>query len=84
MGDSGVGPDLAPPPPHTHTLKNHKAGLLSNTGPDPLKNHKATKRAFNIEPTSVLDPLSPHSSTKKPLVRVGPPLTKLSGSAHET
>ena len=26
------------------TLKNHKnIGFLSNTGPDPLKNHKATK-----------------------------------------
>ena len=31
------GPD---PPP----LKNHKnIGILSNTGPDPLKKHKATK-----------------------------------------
>ena len=23
-------------------------GFLSNTGPDPLKNHKATKPAFNV------------------------------------
>ena len=39
------------PPPHTHTLKNHKnIGFLSNTGPDPLKNHKATKPAFNVGP----------------------------------
>ena len=37
------GPD--PPPP----LKNHKnIGFLCNTGLDPLKNHKATKPAFNI------------------------------------
>ena len=28
---------------------NHKnIGFLSNTGPDPLKNHKATKPAFNV------------------------------------
>ena len=25
-----------------------KLGFLSNTGPDPLKNHKATKPAFNV------------------------------------
>ena len=32
----------------TH-LKNHKIVFLSNTntGPDPLKNHKATKAALN-------------------------------------
>ena len=30
-------------------LKNHKnIGFLSSTGPDPLKNHKATKPAFNV------------------------------------
>ena len=35
------------------SLKNHKAiGFLSNTVPDPLKNHKATKPAFNVEPSS--------------------------------
>ena len=35
------GPD---PPP----LKKHKnIEFLSNAGPDPLKNHKATKPAFN-------------------------------------
>ena len=33
-------------------LKNHKnIGFLSNTGPDPLKNHKATKPAFNFRPS---------------------------------
>ena len=32
---------------------NHKnIGFVSNTGPDPLKNHKATKPAFNVEPSS--------------------------------
>ena len=34
--------------------KNHKStGFLSNTGPDPLKIHKATKPAFNVRSSSV-------------------------------
>ena len=34
------------PPP----LKNYKnIGVFSNTGADPLKNHKATKPAFNVD-----------------------------------
>ena len=34
-------------------LKSHKiVGFLSNTGPDPLKNHEATKSAFNVWPSS--------------------------------
>ena len=41
--DGGQGSDPPPPP------KNHKnIGFLSNTGPDPLKNHKAAKPAFNV------------------------------------
>ena len=33
--------------------KNHKnVGFLSNTGPDPLKKHKAVKPAFNARPSS--------------------------------
>ena len=39
------GPD---PPPENH--KN--IGFLCNTGPDPLKFHKATKPAFNVGPSS--------------------------------
>ena len=40
-GDRGSGPPL----------KNYNnIGFLSNTGPDPLKNHKATKPAFNFGP----------------------------------
>ena len=32
-----------------HPLKNHKnKGFLSNTGPDPLKNHKAERPAFSV------------------------------------
>ena len=37
------------PPPH---LENHKGiGFLSNTSPDPLENHKATKPALNVWPS---------------------------------
>ena len=51
-GGGGGGNRGSGPPPHS--LKNHKnIGLLSNTVPDPLKNHKATKPAFNFEPLSV-------------------------------
>ena len=32
--------------------KSQKIGFLSNTGPDPLKNHKATKPAFTVGPSS--------------------------------
>ena len=41
------GPDPLPP------LKNHNnIGVLSNTDPDPLKNHSATKPEFTIGPSS--------------------------------
>ena len=43
-GDSGSGP-----PP---LAKSQKYRFLRNTGPDPLKNHKATKPAFNVWPSS--------------------------------
>ena len=34
-------------------LKNHKnIGLLSNSGPDPLKNYEANEPAFNVGPSS--------------------------------
>ena len=35
---------LAPPE------KSQKYGVFSNTGPDLLENHKATKPAFNVGP----------------------------------
>ena len=39
--------------PDPTSLKSHKhIGFLSNTGPDPLENHKATKPAFNVRPSS--------------------------------
>ena len=31
--------------------KSQNIGFLSNTGPDPLKNHKATKPAFTVRPS---------------------------------
>ena len=47
MGGSRGGGGSGPP------LKIHKnIGFLSNTGPDPQKNHKATKPAFNVGQSS--------------------------------
>ena len=46
-GGGDRGPDPTPPE------KIHKnLGFLSNTGPDHLKNHKATKPEFNVGPLS--------------------------------
>ena len=44
----GQGP--GPPPPENHTYCS--IGFICNTGADPLKNHKATKPAFNVVPLS--------------------------------
>ena len=72
-----------PDPP---LLKNQRnIGFLSNTSPDPQKNHKATKPAIIATFVICLDPLSPLEKkikNKKNVVKVGPPLTKISGSAH--
>ena len=46
MGGSRGAGGLDPP----EKLQN--IGFLCNTGPDPLKNHKATKPAFNVGPSS--------------------------------
>ena len=41
--EGGQGVRTPPPPPPPPPLNNHQnIGLLSNTGPDTLKNHKAT------------------------------------------
>ena len=40
-------------PPHTHTEKSQKYRVSKHTGPDPMKNHKAIKPAFNVGPSSV-------------------------------
>ena len=47
----GRGPERQPPPPPP-SLRITNIGFCSNTGPDPLKNHKATKPAFNVGPSS--------------------------------
>ena len=73
------GRGLDPPP----LLKNYKnVGLSSNTGPDPLKIYKATKPAFNVGSSSTRQ-RNVINLIKKIVVKVGPPLTELSGSAHE-
>ena len=42
------------PDPHLENDKN--VGFLSNTGPDPLKNHKAFKSAFNVLCWAIIGP----------------------------
>ena len=36
--------------PTSPLVKHKNIGFLSNAGPDPLKNHKDTKPAFNVGP----------------------------------
>ena len=43
----GQGVPIPPPPEKSQNIR-----FLSNTGPDTLKNHKATKPAFNVGPSS--------------------------------
>ena len=45
-GETGV--QNPPPPPEKHKT----IGFLSNTGPDPLENHNASKPAINVWPSS--------------------------------
>ena len=45
----GEGAGVLDPPPLEISQKYRG---FSNTGPDPLKNHKAAKPAFNVEPSS--------------------------------
>ena len=48
-GDRGSGHPPPPPPKH------HKyIGFLSDTGQEPLKNHKVAKQAYNVGPSSTL------------------------------
>ena len=106
----GEGTGGLDPPPE----KSQKSlRFVSYTGPDPLKNHKATKPEFNVGPPSAhqrnaismtfhwraddglilvefgspLPSFTINKPTKKEektlsRSRVGPPLTKLSGSAQ--
>ena len=83
-------------PPSLNNHKNK--GFSSNTGPDPLKNRNCEAsiqcwafigmqaKRFAGGPMMArlkwdLDPPYPHQ-LKKNVVKVGSPLTKLSGSAH--
>ena len=74
----------------TPTPKSHKnIGFLSNTGLDPLKITKLqsqhSRMAFLEWYSWILPPLIPSSTKKKTLknvVKVGPSLTKLTGSTH--
>ena len=50
-GGGGRVPVPLPHPPSPPERSQNK-GFLSNTGPDPPKNHKATKPAFNVGPSS--------------------------------
>ena len=71
--DPEGGQGVRTPPPHSE--KSQNIGFLCNTGPDPLKNHKATKLGpsswcFTGGPMMVqlkqyLDPLSPYQQKKK-------------------
>ena len=47
----GGGVDRGPEPPE----KSQNIGFPSNTGLDPLKNHKATKPTFNVGPSSAAE-----------------------------
>ena len=90
-GSRGRDRGSGPPP-----LKNHNTiKFPSNIGPDPLKNHKVTKPASNVGLSMVrhggsmlahlwwyLDRLSPHQ-LRKNVVKVEPPLAKLSGSVQD-
>ena len=43
-------PKVAPCPDHSTPEKSQSYRVRSNTGPDPVKNHKATESAFNVSP----------------------------------
>ena len=87
MGRPEGGGDRGSRPP---PLKNHKnIGFFSNTGPEPMKNQVSTSQHSMLghhRPASktllaLFGSSLPHYLKEKN-VRVGPPLTKLSGSAH--
>ena len=78
-GSRGGGQGSRPPSPE----KSQNIGFLCKTGPDPLKNHKATKPAFNVGPFIAAFESSISTSTKKTVIKFGHPLTKLSRSTHE-
>ena len=81
-----------PSPPE----RSKNIGFLCNTGPDPLKNHNATKPTFNVGPGSARqqNAISMAFSWQadggpvkvvfgSPVIKFGPPRTKFSGSVHD-
>ena len=93
--DPEGGQGVRTPPP----LKNHKnIGFLSNSGPDPPKNHEATEPAFNVKPLSERQQNAIYMALRWRADRArlywyfypstphhlkkASPLTKFSGSAH--
>ena len=64
-GSRGGGRGSGPPLEKTH----QKVRFLSNIGPDPLKNHKANKPAFNVGRSSVRQPFR-WRAEKGPLIVV--------------
>ena len=90
-GGGGSGPRRLP------TRKSKKAiGFFSNTGPDPIENHKASNPVINVGPSSayqrnaikMVGPLPLQKQQKPPELSWvgggggGPPSDTLSGSAH--
>ena len=67
----GGGAEVRTPPPR----KSQNMGFLSNTGPDPLKNHKATKPA-DVCLLLLLSCIGEHyfSAIKKNVNRIAPPM----------
>ena len=53
-----AGRETGPPPPEN----DKNIGFLSNSGPDPLKNNKSSKRAFNVLCMAIIAP-----QVKRPL-----------------
>ena len=47
-GSRGGGAGFLDPTPE----RSQKIGFLSNSGPDPLKNHKGIRPEFNVRPSS--------------------------------
>ena len=74
-GDMGSGPPL----------KNHKSiGFSSNTGMDLLKKSQGYQVSIKIWAIigTTVSPFTNEEKTTKNVVKVGPPLAKLSGSAQ--
>ena len=98
QGTGGPDPPPSHPPPPPPLKNHNTIGFPSNTGPDLQKNHKVTKPVFNVGPSYirqglhwradvgplmvVFGPSLPSSTKKKSIVKVGPPLAKLSGSVQ--